>query len=72
MHPIKQYTKDHDMTLRAFAVLVKKSAPFITQITRGQRRPSAPLALKIEEATGGAVTRMELLYPEQKNTEPGE
>jgi len=30
--------------------------------------PSIPdLALRIEEATGGAVSRMDLLYPEHTN-----
>lgn len=36
----------------------------LNNIFRGKRHPSPDLALRIEEATGGAVTRMELLYPE--------
>ena len=37
---------------------------FITHLNKGRRKFSPELALKIEQATGGAVTRMELLYPE--------
>ena len=37
----------------------------ITHINKGRRKPSPPLALRIQEATGGAVTVMELLYPEK-------
>lgn len=41
------------------------SAPYVTQIVKGHRTPSANVALAIEEATGGAVTLRELLFPEQ-------
>jgi len=37
---------------------------FITHLNKGRRKFSAELALKIEQATNGAVTRMELLYPD--------
>ena len=35
-----------------------------------RRRPSPALALKIEKATGGQVTVMELLFPEKPNETP--
>ena len=38
----------------------------LNAVLRGRVRPSPSLALRIEEATDGQVTRMELLYPEQK------
>jgi DNA-binding transcriptional regulator YdaS (Cro superfamily) len=41
------------------------SRRYIDYIFQGLRRPSPPLALRIEQATGGAVTRMELLYPDE-------
>jgi len=37
---------------------------YLIQIRNGHRRPSPELAERIEEATGGLVTRMELLYPQ--------
>jgi len=39
---------------------------FLSLLVAGKRKPSPSTALRIEQATGGAVTRMELLYPEQK------
>jgi DNA-binding transcriptional regulator YdaS (Cro superfamily) len=66
MHPITEFCRDKNITYRNFARLIGASAPFVTQITGGHRKPSPALALRIEEATGGAVSRMELLYPEQK------
>jgi len=38
----------------------------MSDILRGRRRPSPDLALRISEATGGAVTVMELLFPEER------
>jgi DNA-binding transcriptional regulator YdaS (Cro superfamily) len=39
---------------------------YVTHILKNRRRPSPDLALKIEQATGGQVTAMELLYPAKK------
>jgi len=36
----------------------------LSKIARGRRRPSPELALRIEQAMSGAVTRDELLFPE--------
>jgi transcriptional regulator with XRE-family HTH domain len=38
---------------------------YINRLCCHRRRPSPELALKIQEATGGAVTVMELLFPKQ-------
>lgn len=38
----------------------------IHQILSGRRTPSRKLAAIIEQATGGQVSRLELLYPENK------
>ncbi len=54
------------MTLKAFSGAVKASAPYLTQIVKGYRKPSASLALRIEQVTGGEVKRMDVLYPETK------
>lgn len=45
---------------------LKVTAIHLNAVLRGRVRPSPQLALRIEEATGGAVSRMDLLYPEQK------
>jgi len=37
---------------------------YLIQIRNGHRKPSRKLAERIEEATGGLITRMELLYPD--------
>ena len=43
---------------------------YISHINSGRRRPSPDLALKIEKATGGRVTVMELLFPSRRNPSP--
>jgi DNA-binding transcriptional regulator YdaS (Cro superfamily) len=40
---------------------------FLSHYKAGRRNLSPATALRIEIFTGGAVTRMELLYPEQTN-----
>lgn len=51
---------------KRLALAIGTHPVYLNAILRGRRRPSPDLALRIEEATGGAVTRMELLYPEEK------
>jgi DNA-binding transcriptional regulator YdaS (Cro superfamily) len=55
---------DKDIDRTSLAEQCQVSRRHIDYIFQGLRRPSPTLALKIEQATGGAVTRMELLYPE--------
>ena len=43
---------------------VNTTPTYISQIANGFARPSPALALRIERALGGAVTRDELLFPE--------
>jgi DNA-binding transcriptional regulator YdaS (Cro superfamily) len=64
--PLSRWQKENRITNRALSVLIGVHESFITHINKGRRRPSAALALRIEQATNGAVTRMELLYPDQK------
>ena len=45
------------------AAILDVDTSYITHINKGNRRPSPELALKIQQATNGAVTVMELLYP---------
>lgn len=53
----------------ALAKILDMHPVYLNAILRGRARPSPDLALRIEEATEGAVTRMELLYPNQKEKE---
>ena len=45
------------------------SSTAIHKLLHGQNQPSASTALAIERATGGRVTRLELLYPTESNKE---
>ena len=65
MHTIKKFCNDNDITLKDFSVRVGTSAPYLSQIVKGYRKPSADVALAIEQATGGAVTLRELLFPDK-------
>lgn len=49
-----------------FAKEIEIHPVYLNAIIRHRRRPSPELALRIEQATDGAVTRMELLYPKEK------
>jgi len=60
---LKPYLKKAKLTMAEFAKMCQSSQPFISQIANGHNRPSPDLALRIEQAAGGEVTRMELLYP---------
>ena len=62
---LKTYCKVENIKFNELARKLGLSAPFITQIIKGDRRPSPEIAQKIEEKTGGQVTRMELLYPNE-------
>lgn len=59
---LKEYLKGKDRA--EFAKDVETTENYINLLACNSRRPSPELALKIEQATGGAVTRLELLYPE--------
>jgi predicted transcriptional regulator len=50
-------------TVSAFADEVGEAENTIRKIVYGQRQPSLPLAVKIAEATSGAVTESDLLLP---------
>lgn len=63
--------KSHQKNQLEFAREIGIHHVYLNSIIKGRRRPSPDLALRIEEATGGAVTRMELLYPEEKEQNKG-
>ena len=66
MHPIKKFCKERKLTQKELAASAYISAPYLTQIVKGQRRPTPPVALRIQQATGGKVGVLELLYPKDE------
>lgn len=59
------YIKDHGRN--ALAEAVESVPAYLSQIAHGHRKASPKLALAIERATGGAVSRHELrpdIYPD--------
>jgi DNA-binding transcriptional regulator YdaS (Cro superfamily) len=66
-HPLLVWQKAEGLSNKELADILSVHFTYITHLYNDRsRRPSPALALRIEEATGGAVSRMELLYPEQK------
>ena len=61
---ISEYLVSKKLSQVAFSKQVAVGHIYLNALAKGRRRPSPSLALRIEQATGGAVTRMELLYPE--------
>ena len=64
---LKEYLKTNQMKLSIFAQKAGLKQPYASLIKNGHKRPSPDVALRIEEATGGVVSRMELLYPESQH-----
>ena len=70
-HLIKQLRKERQMTQAELAVSLHVTQQAIANYESGRRSQiSPPLALRIEQATGGAVTRDELLFPELYQEKP--
>lgn len=59
---LKDYLKGKDRSVLAREVKTTKN--YVNLLACGSRRPSPELALLIEQATGGAVTLRELLFPD--------
>lgn len=60
---LKNYLKKHGDSVKMARVLGIHNVYF-NAIVNNRRTPSKNLALRIQEATGGEVTVMELLFPE--------
>ena len=68
---LKEYLRIKGLSGLAFAKKHSLSQPTISRIINNKVVPSPEIALKIEQATNGEVTRLELLYP-SLNNEPKE
>lgn len=55
------HLKATDESVDAFAVRLGEAASTIRKIAYRQRQPSLPLAVKIEQATGGAVAASDMI-----------
>lgn len=62
MNYIEKYLKKNKLSQSWLAAECNCSRSAICMIASGVRRPSPDLAMKIQRATGGKVTVMELLY----------
>jgi plasmid maintenance system antidote protein VapI len=52
---LSDWQKANNISNTALAAIVGVHASLITHINKGRRKPSAPLALRIDEATKSAV-----------------
>jgi len=62
---ISTYLKHKNMSANQLAIKSGVPQPTVSRILNGKSRPSPETAQKIEQATGGAVTLRELLFPEK-------
>lgn len=62
---LKEYLKLRQISVNEFAKDVGIDYTYVSRLKNGERRPSPDVALRIEKATQGMVTRMDLLYPEK-------
>ena len=60
---LSEWLKQNKISNTQFASRIGVHVSFITHINKGRRNVSPETALKIEKATDGKVTIMELLYP---------
>jgi transcriptional regulator with XRE-family HTH domain len=68
---IKSFRHNNNLTQYELAKLFGITQQAIAKYESGKfNRPSPDVALKIEQATGGAVTRDELLFPELYSQPP--
>lgn len=69
MDKLKQFFKENNFKPTPWAIS-KGIAPSVVSRFLNRQGISPQNALRIEQATGGAVTRMELLYPEESSQSP--
>jgi len=60
---LKEYLKNRELSVRAFAAKVNCSPATISLIARGLRYASFDLALKIKSASSGNIDITETLHP---------
>jgi DNA-binding transcriptional regulator YdaS (Cro superfamily) len=63
---LKMYLERKKLSRRVFSEKVGISQSLLCLILQGKRNVTPKIALRIEQATGGKVDRLELLYPDAK------
>lgn len=58
---LQKYLKDTGITQAKFARKARTTQGFVSLIIAGKKKPGGGLSLRIERATGGAVTCQDLL-----------
>jgi len=66
---LKEYLKREKLSALVFAKTHNLTQPTISRIINKKHIPRPETAAKIEKATKGQVTRLELLYPDLENRE---
>ena len=61
---LNEYLKKYKIKTIDFARQIECQQSYVSLLTKGKRRPSPELALRIQEATEGKVTILELLFPD--------
>lgn len=61
---LKEYLELKGITHAEFGKQIDCSQGFVSLLAAKKRKPSAKLALAIEQVTKGKVSRLEVLYPE--------
>jgi DNA-binding transcriptional regulator YdaS (Cro superfamily) len=61
---LEEFLKINKITTTEFSMKISCGQPTVSNLCNRKRRPSPRLALRIEQATGGQVTRDMMLYPE--------
>ena len=62
---LEKWLTKNRISKNAFALSIDLSPTTLYQVCSGERRFSAAVAKRIEEATGGAVSRCEAIWPEE-------
>lgn len=70
---LKDYLNEYNIAYKDFAKLIETSPNYLYQLVNGHKNCSKKMARRLELVTGGRVTRMEALYPEDyiQETESG-
>ncbi len=63
MKKLGQFIKSKNLTIREFCAKNNLHYPSIRVLLYGKYRPSPDVAERIEYATGGKISRLDLLYP---------
>lgn len=64
IHPLKRWLFENQIAVKDFASQLSISRNHLSEITLNHRQCSIKLARKIEAATGGCVTKEQILFHE--------